>query len=43
MSFLSQIQSGRKPAPRRALLYGTHGIGKSTFGARSERPIFIQT
>ena len=25
------------------MLYGTHGVGKSTFGAQSERPIFIQT
>jgi len=25
------------------LLYGTHGIGKSTFGANSDRPVFIQT
>jgi hypothetical protein len=25
------------------LLYGTHGIGKSTFGATSDRPVFVQT
>lgn len=25
------------------MLYGTHGIGKSTFGAMAERPIFVQT
>lgn len=25
------------------MLYGTHGIGKSTFGACSERPIFVPT
>ncbi|MGE3808275.1 MAG: ATP-binding protein [Gemmataceae bacterium] len=43
MSLLSQIQSGKRSAPRRVLLYGTHGVGKSTFGAQSERPIFIQT
>lgn len=29
--------------PRRALVYGTHGIGKSTFGAMADAPIFIQT
>lgn len=40
---LSLIQSGRKFAPRRVLLYGTHGVGKSSFGARAERPIFIPT
>jgi hypothetical protein len=43
MKLLGQIQSGRHPAPRRVMLYGTHGIGKSTFGARSDRPIFVQT
>jgi len=25
------------------MLYGTHGVGKSTFGAMSDKPIFIQT
>jgi len=29
--------------PPRLMLYGTEGIGKSTFGASSDRPIFIQT
>ena len=31
MSFFDQIQKGRKPAPRRIMLYGVQGIGKSTF------------
>ena len=43
MQLLQQVQSGRRPAPRRVMLYGTHGIGKSTFGAMAPRPIFIQT
>lgn len=43
MSLLQQIQSGTQPAPRRVLLYGTQGIGKSTFAANSDKPIFIQT
>jgi len=43
MKLLGQIQSGKRPAPRRVMLYGTHGVGKSTFGAMSEKPIFIQT
>lgn len=43
MSLLQQVQSGRRPAPRRVMLYGTQGIGKSTFGAAAPRPIFIQT
>jgi len=43
MKLLEQVHSGRQPAPRRLLLYGVHGVGKSTFGAMSEKPIFIQT
>ncbi|MFQ5734290.1 MAG: AAA family ATPase, partial [Planctomycetaceae bacterium] len=43
MQLLQQIQSGRKPSPRRVMLFGTHGIGKSTFGAMAPGPIFIQT
>ncbi|MCW5775343.1 MAG: ATP-binding protein [Phycisphaeraceae bacterium] len=42
-SQLQQIQKGRNPKPRRVMLYGTHGIGKSTFGAMAEAPIFIPT
>lgn len=40
---LDSIRSGPEYRPRRILLYGTHGIGKTTFAAMSERPIFIQT
>jgi hypothetical protein len=40
---LSDVQRGRASAPRRTLVYGTHGIGKSTFGAMADAPIFIQT
>lgn len=29
--------------PWRTIIYGTHGIGKSTFAAQAESPIFIQT
>jgi hypothetical protein len=29
--------------PPRIVLYGTHGIGKSTFAAQSPNPVFIQT
>jgi hypothetical protein len=43
MRLLEQVQRGRIAAPRRTLLYGTHGIGKSTFGAMAEAPIFLQT
>jgi len=43
MTLLKEVQRGKVAAPRRVLLYGTHGIGKSTFGSMAERPIFIQT
>lgn len=43
MPLLQQVQKGRQASPRRLLLYGTQGIGKSTFAAESEKPIFIQT
>jgi hypothetical protein len=42
-TLMNQITKGRKPKPRRVMLYGTHGIGKSTFGAMAESPIFIPT
>ena len=43
MTLMDQIQRGVIQSPRRTLVYGTQGIGKSTFGAMAERPIFIQT
>lgn len=38
---LAAVQSSRKDAPTRWLLYGVEGIGKSTFGAEAPSPIFI--
>jgi len=43
MSMLSQIIVGKQPAPRRAMIYGVHGVGKSSFAACSDRPVFVQT
>jgi hypothetical protein len=43
MKLLEQVTTGRNPAPRRVMLYGTHGIGKSTFASRAPKPVFIQT
>ncbi|MFH1690264.1 MAG: ATP-binding protein [Candidatus Eisenbacteria bacterium] len=40
---LDQITNGRSVAPRRLMLYGTHGVGKSTFASCAPEPIFIQT
>lgn len=43
MKLLEQVLRGPVAVPRRTLLYGVHGVGKSTFGAMAEDPIFIQT
>jgi hypothetical protein len=43
LKLLDQVTCGKKQAPRRVMLYGTHGIGKSTFAANAPNPIFIQT
>jgi hypothetical protein len=40
---LSKIIKGKTPMPRRVMLYGVEGVGKSTFGAMAPKPIFIQT
>jgi hypothetical protein len=43
MSMISSVQRGRTPKPPRVLVYGTEGIGKSTFASDAPKPIFIQT
>ena len=43
MELMSRIQTGRQQTPRRVMVYGVHGIGKSTFGAMAPQPVFIQT
>lgn len=43
MKLLEQVMCGKTPAPRRVMLYGTHGIGKSTFASCAPKPIFLQT
>jgi hypothetical protein len=40
---LNSIRKGKSFQAPRILLYGVHGIGKSTFGASAPNPIFIQT
>lgn len=40
---LTQIRKGPQQLPRRTLIYGVHGIGKSTFGMMAPKPIFIPT
>lgn len=41
MSILQTIKTGKKVKPRRTLLYGVHGIGKSTFASKWPKPLFI--
>lgn len=43
MKLLEQLMSGKTPAPRRVMLYGTHGIGKSTFASCAPNVVFLQT
>src|SRR3972149_1444613 len=43
MKLIENIQRGRRLVSPRILLYGVEGIGKSTFGSQSPKPVFIQT
>lgn len=43
MSLLARVRSGRQPMPPRLLIYGTEGVGKSTFAAQAPKPIFVAT
>lgn len=36
-----QIEESNPDSPARVCIYGVEGVGKSTFGAKSEKPIFI--
>lgn len=40
---LASIKRGKNVQAPRIVLYGIHGIGKSTFGAAAPNPIFIRT
>lgn len=42
-SMLNKIIIGKEKKPFRVMIYGVEGIGKSSFCAMSEKPIFIQT
>lgn len=41
MSLLNKVITGRKRKPVCMLVYGTHGVGKSTFAAQMPSPIYI--
>lgn len=42
-SMLSKIIVGKEKKPFRVMIYGVEGIGKSSFCAMADKPIFIQT
>jgi hypothetical protein len=41
MSLLAKVASTKKKRPRKTLLYGVHGIGKSSWAAKWPSPVFI--
>ncbi len=43
MSFLEQATSGPQKRPRRTFIYGTHGVGKTTWAAGWSKAIFLPT
>lgn len=43
MSVLKQVETGRKIKPMFICIYGTGGIGKSTFAASAPKPLFLET
>lgn len=43
MSFLDKVTRGKRTRPRRTVLYGTHGFGKSTWASKWPEPVFIPT
>ena len=43
MNLLSQIHHGKRPAPRRCMMHGVQGVGKSNWAATSAHPVFVQT
>ena len=40
---LDKIIKGKQAKPRRILIYGVHGVGKSTLAAKFPTPIFVPT
>ena len=43
MSLLQQVKTGKEAMPPRIMIYGSEGVGKSTFAASAPKPIFVQT
>ena len=42
-NLLETIQTGKQPQPPRIMIYGSEGVGKSTFAASAPKPVFVQT
>ncbi len=43
MGIIQSVTSGRLHEPPRIMIYGSEGVGKSSFAASAPKPIFIQT
>jgi hypothetical protein len=43
MSFLDKIHIGKQKRPRRTVIYGTHGIGKTTWAAQWPSAVIVPT
>ena len=43
MSYLDHITTGRKSVPRRTVIYGSHGVGKTTWAAGWPKPVLLPT
>jgi len=41
LEVVMQITKGKKQKPRRTLIYGVHGVGKSTLAAQAEKCLFL--
>jgi hypothetical protein len=40
---LGQLNRASAPKPPRIMIYGPNGLGKTTFSAQSNKPVFVQT
>lgn len=43
MSILDTVTQGKRPRPRRTVVYGTHGIGKTTWASKWPKPLLLPT
>ena len=43
MALLQNVITGKQPVPPRIMIYGSEGVGKSTFAANAPKAVFIQT